>query len=386
MPQTIFINGRFLTQKVTGVQRFCREMTRAIDELLMTEDTPLAARRWVLLTPRNTACDISLGFIETEPCGRLSGHLWEQLELGRRASRGILVSFANSTPLLHKTSITIVHDVLVYRFPQNFSVTYRILHQTMGRLMAARTYIGTVSDFSRSELADVLGLDPKTIFLARNAGTHLANSSVSTDILGRLHLQPGRFFLVVGTGAPNKNLERAFAAFSSLSSSELRMVVVGSRDPAVFKRVAESSDDRIILAGRLSDPELANLYKSAIALVFPSLYEGFGIPPLEAMAHGCPVLSSRIPPVEEVCGDAAVYFEPLSVASIAEAMQQIADNPEHQTEYRIRGATRAKRYSWQDSAHSILNALALLENSKVRDHSRRIAGKPQRPGPYDRRG
>jgi glycosyltransferase involved in cell wall biosynthesis len=364
--RTVFINGRFLTQNLGGVQRFCREVVKALDAQLQQGNCLLGDLRWVLLMPQRAECSLQLRRIEVQKAGGLSGHLWEQVQLPRLAAGGILVNLANSAPLAHRRSLTVLHDAMVYRIPHSFSFFYRSFHQLLGRLIVRRTQIGTVSEFSRGELAAIFGIDPATVFLVPNSCEHIAAVAPDGSVLQRLGLEPGRYFLLVGTPAPNKNMERAIAAFAALRRDGQRFVLVGAGDPAVYGRTARQGTQGVILAGRVADAELVALYRHATALVFPSLYEGFGIPPLEAMLHGCPVLASRIPPVEEVCGEAAQYFDPLSVAAMTEAMRSVIDHTVAAAALRDRGRVRAASFSWPQTAGNLLRAIADVEMSGYR--------------------
>jgi glycosyltransferase involved in cell wall biosynthesis len=154
----------------------------------------------------------------------------------------------------------------------------------------------------------------------------------------------GPFLLYPANPWPHKNHERLFAAFSRVHRArpELRLILTGTgleRLGAVPKGVE--------VRGRVRREELAELYRTASALVFPSLYEGFGQPPLEAMASGTPVAVSRAGSLPEVCGDAALYFEPTSVDEIAEAILAVLDRPDHLIE---RGLKRAAQFTWDATA------------------------------------
>ena len=360
--ELIYINGRFLTQHVGGVQRFCREVVKALDSCLGAGNCPLSDRRWILLVPAGADDAYCLKRIEIRRIGRFGGHLWEQLVLSRAASNGILVNLANSAPLMHRRSITILHDAAVYRLPENFAFLYRTFHRILGWLIARRSKVGTVSEFSRSELASVLGIDPASVFLVPNACEHVLDISPDWSIVERHGLRVPRYFLMVATPAPNKNIDRAISAFASLKAAGIKLVLVGWADRKVFRHISTSNIGDVIFAGRVSDGELMALYRASTALVFPSLYEGFGIPPLEAMLHGCPVMASRIPIVEEVCGEAALYFDPYLVESIAGAMHQLLDNPEIPALFKQRGLVRARQYSWRVTAAKLLAAISEFDS------------------------
>jgi glycosyltransferase involved in cell wall biosynthesis len=150
----------------------------------------------------------------------------------------------------------------------------------------------------------------------------------------------GPFLLYPANWWPHKNHELLLEAFALVSRTrpELRLVLTGAGHPGGLP-------DGVATLGRVSDDRLADLYQSAAAVVFPSLYEGFGLPPLEAMACGCPVAVSRVAALPEVCGDAAVYFDPTSAETIAQGIVDVLDRPA------AGGPERAARFTWEEFAH-----------------------------------
>ena len=159
---------------------------------------------------------------------------------------------------------------------------------------------------------------------------------------------------------PNKNLDFAIRAFEALGDPNQKLVVVGGSAPTVFKSADAASTENILYPGRLTDAEIVALERHATAFVFPSLYEGFGIPPLEAMTQDCPVLAADIPAVKEACGTAALYFDPMKQQQLTEALQLIASDETLREELRAKGRTNITRFSWDKSAVRILDMLAAL--------------------------
>lgn len=358
---TTFINGRFLTQKTSGVQRFAREIVKALDRHLARQESP---GDWVLLAPDKAPDDLDLSVIRQKNAGGLSGHIWEQSQLHAASCRGRLINLCNSGPVLHGRSLTVIHDAMIFRTPENFSISYRALHRTLGHLLSRRGRIATVSEFSKRELAQTIGA--KNVSVIPNSCEHLSSIVPDETVLRRLNIVPKTYLLFVGSPTPNKNIRRAVEAIGIMAGQAPQFVVVGAAASSVFKGDTQETcenpggSDRVIFTGRLTDEEIVALYANAAALLFPSLYEGFGIPPLEAMLLGCPVLSSSIEPAREVCGRAALYFNPEKADDIVRAIRDLATNPQLRNEMTAQGYLRAAEFSWDKSASALLKAISDL--------------------------
>jgi len=358
----IAINGRFLAQKLSGVQRYAREITRALDAMILADPEGLGRRRWRLIVPEGVVSDHPLQTIETVHAGARQGHLWEQWDLMRAAKGQRLVNLGNSGPVLHRDSITVIHDVAVFRTPQNFGSRYGKAHRTLSRLLARTSRLGTVSNFSRQELSAVLGVPTDRVFVAYNGCDHLIGRAADEGVLGELGLQPGRYFLFVGSPAPNKNLPIALDAFAQLNRSDVRFVVAGSLNNAVFGGRTPDEIPGVVVASGKSDEAISALYANAAALVFPSRYEGFGIPPLEAMVHDCPVIASDIPVLRETCGEAAIFFDPDDAATLARLMAEQLDWPDRDVR-RAAARERVALFSWDRGAASLAQAILAADRS-----------------------
>ena len=360
--QTITINGRFMNQPLSGVQRFAREMTLALDRRIAAGNVPdaLKGANWRLVVPRETVVDLDLRSIEIDVFGGGPGHLWEQMALLRWAAGGALIGFGGSGPVLHRRQAVVIHDVTIFRHPQSFKRSYRILHKALGFVLTRTAKIGTVSEFSRGEIASVFRVPVEGIDVIYNAVDHFATIPPDDSIVERLGLTNGQFFLLVGTMKPNKNLDFAIRAFEALRDPAQKLVVVGGSAPTVFKSTGSASTANIRYPGRLTDSEIVALERQATAFVFPSLYEGFGIPPLEAMTQNCPVLAADIPSVRETSGVAALYFDPARQQELTDAMRRIASDEALREDLRSKGRENVARFSWDKSAARILETIASL--------------------------
>jgi glycosyltransferase involved in cell wall biosynthesis len=358
MTPRLYINGRFLTPALTGVPRYASCIVRAMDDALATR--PATGRaEVVLLAPSGAATFPGLHAISMRQIGPLKGHAWDQLTLAADAADGVLLSLCSAGPLLHPRHIVVVHDASVFRIPENFGGAYRTLHRALDRGYARFSQIATVSRFSRNELSEILK-PARPILLTPNAAEHVLAVPPDSTILDRLKLGDAPFFLGLGSVKKNKNFAAAIEALRQ-GPKGTRLVIVGDRNDKVFGLQGTGLDDRVIWAGRCSDSEIVALMRAAHAFVFPSTYEGFGIPALEAMALGCPVLASTAPAVIETCGAGARYFDPRAPAALAALMQETIDEPEAQRAAWIETARRqAASFSWRASAETLLGAAEAL--------------------------
>jgi glycosyltransferase involved in cell wall biosynthesis len=364
----IYINGRFLTHSATGVERYSREVVAAIDRLLEQGDCVPMLRdaEWNLLAPPGTVCDLKLRRIRFREIGVGGGHLWEQLYLLRHSASGRLLSPANSGPIGHPRQIVVIHDAAIYNAPTGYARSYRTYHKLLDHILARSARIATVSQFSRRELASCLGIPSEDILLAPNGTDHFRSVVPDPSIVDRLKLEVGKYFVTLGLSTANKNIPLAIEAYRSLNRQDINLVIVGKESSRTSGAQNLKVYGGVILAGRVTDEEVAGLLRSAIALLFPSRYEGFGIPSLEAMLQGCPVIASTAPAIMEVCGDAALHFHPDDAMKLRDLMQRVLDNPEVAGEMRTKGRCRPDIYQWDATAAALIRGLQDMEAAVAR--------------------
>ncbi|WP_162236626.1 MULTISPECIES: glycosyltransferase family 4 protein [unclassified Sphingomonas] len=353
----LYVNGRFLGRSVTGVERFAHMV---LDRLHDRQPADGRAPGVTILAPPGIEAPAKWPRFAFRTVGSGGGHRWEQLSLPAAARDGVLLGLCNSNPVRPRRALTVIHDAAVYDFGQGFARSYRLLHRTLGRLLARRSHIATVSRFSQARLAAILHLPPTSIAVIPNAADHIRAITPDPAILAKHDLTPGRYLLIVGSFAPNKNLPRTIAAFQSIAGPEDRLVLVGAAVKSFAANGIDAVPDGVILPGRIDDESLMALYAHARALVFPSLYEGFGIPPLEAMQFGTPVVASTIPPVREVCDDAALYCDPEDATAIGTAMRRMLDDDDLHLRLSAAARARALAFRWDDSADRLLEAIAAM--------------------------
>jgi glycosyltransferase involved in cell wall biosynthesis len=353
--QGFAINGKFASQRITGVQRVGYELAMAFQRLF-PEDIELP-----LLIPGDARADVAL--LKAKSVFRwLKGSLWEQLGLPFAAGGRTLLSLCNIGPLFARRQVVMMHDVAVYDLPENYSWKFRLWYRiAFAVLKRNASHIVTVSEFSRQRIMARLGIDASRISVVWNGVDHFDRIAPDTSILSRLNVENDGYVLAVGNLSVGKNLARVLAAIEALSERhDWKFVVVGGCDLRVFNPKAKAGYEmskNIIAAGFVSDGELRALYENAACFLFPSLYEGFGLPPLEAMACGCPVIVSREAALPEVCGDAAMYCDALSVDDIADKVAQMMGDAALRESWRVRGRAHARTFRWDRSARRLLDVL-----------------------------
>lgn len=360
---TCYINGKFTAQPTTGVQRVAARLVQALDA--RAGGPSGLPGRWVLLCPPGGQPP-KLQHIECRVLGRRrrSLHLWEQLQLPLAARDGWLLNLAGSAPFAARRQVCMIHDAAVFDHPEAYSPAFVRWYRLLFRRLARRgDTLLTVSAFSRARLAATLGIEPGRLAVVPNGADHLQGVTADDAVLQRLSLQGQRYFLAVATANPTKNLALLVAAFAALpapavSGAAARLVIVGGANARVFAGVLAPADPpRVLRTGPLDDAPLKALYQHAQALIFPSIYEGFGLPPLEAMACGCAVIASNAAALPEVCGNAALYIDPLDQAALTAAMQRLLDEPALVQRLRQQGPAHAARYTWATSASNLLAAM-----------------------------
>lgn len=347
----IAINGRYLTQGMTGVQRFATEIVAAADRLAGTGAWP-----WARLLHPAGARDAGLATLRTEAVGRRSGQAWEQLDLPRAIGGDFLVNLGNTAPLLAGArQAVVIHDAGAFDTPDSYSFAFRTWYRLLQRRLAhGGAQLLTVSEFSRGRIAAALGVDAAAIGVLPEGGEHVLRHPADASVLARHGLEAGRYALVVGNPAAHKNLAALGAAAEALGTRGLTLAVAGAADPAVFRAGGGVAADAAKVLGRVSDGALRALYESALCLVFPSRYEGFGLPPLEAMVCGCPVVAAAAGAVPEVCGDAALWFDPAEPATLRDALLRLASEPGLPEGLAAAGRARAAQFTWEAAARRLL--------------------------------
>lgn len=350
-----------------GIQRYTAEL---VPELLALDGDALA----LVASPRMLATHDGRARgagVERMARGNFAGNLlrlaWHQAALPRfLRGRGNGVFYSTTidgmiAPVCPQ--VVTVHDLIPLIHPESGPRLRYHFRYVVPRIVRASAAIIAMSEATRRDLARLYAIPPERVHVVhqgyRAAVFNPGAGERSAAVRARFGL--GRYLLATADGRSYKNIPRVLEALARLGREDLQLALVGRTSrkevdlPALAERLGIGA--RVRFLGFVSDEELAALYAGAEAFVFPSLYEGFGIPPLEAMACGCPVIVSDRASLPEVCGEAAIYVDPDRVDAIAEAMGRVVAEPALRAGLRERGLERAAQFSYRQAAGEILSVL-----------------------------
>ncbi|BCS55015.1 glycosyltransferase family 1 protein [Geobacter sp. SVR] len=244
-----------------------------------------------------------------------------------------------------------VHDLMHLHYGNSLQRLY--YNQVIRRLLHNAATVLTVSEYSRNELLSWSGISAEKVVVTHNA--------VGADFSCEgTQYNPGfPYVLYVGNRRIYKNVNRLIEAFSlGCKRSDVKLVLSGTADPELLAIARQAGiADRIIFIGRIKEEDLSAVYRGALAVAYVSLYEGFGLPPLEAMACGTPVLTSNVTSLPEVVGDAALMVDPFDVEAIADGLRRITEDSGLQLDLQTKGLKRVELFSWDISAKKIWEVL-----------------------------
>jgi glycosyltransferase involved in cell wall biosynthesis len=342
----ITVNGRCFSRRVTGVERYAHEISNRIKPGLR------------IIAPGKML-------------GQVSGHLWEQFILPTQLRNDeVLWSPANTGVWTVRRQAVTIHDASVFDHPEWFRPAFVAWTRLSWKILVkhAQTII-TVSEFSCAELKRHLAIPEHKIHVIPNGvgKPFEPQTKQCIDEIREKYNLSKLYFLFVGTHQPRKNLARLFEAFIKLGPSKYTLAVAGEKggvyadsEIRIGKLPQSAFFTHIQFLGYIPDVELPALYSGAAAVIIPSLYEGFGLTALEAMACGAPVIASNTTSFPEVIGDAALLVNPDHVDEIANTMQKIIEDPFLSNTLRESGLQRAAQFTWDESAHKTQSLLESL--------------------------
>lgn len=347
----------------TSTGRYIRELVEHLQDI----DTDLSHRYIVLMKPKDMDLwepkskrfsKIACPYKEFS-LGEQIGLLWQIIRL-----KPDLVHFGMAQqPVLYRgLTITTMHDLTTLRFdnPSKNQLAFRFkqsIYRWVCFIAAHKSKLVLVpSEYVKDDIARAMRTNSRKIRVTYEAGDSLDAKPQSID-----DLEGKQFIMYVGRPNPHKNLGRLIEAFSILKQDipDLHLVLAGKRDP-LFKRherdIVRLGLPDVHFTDKVSDGQLRWLYEHTAAYIFPSLSEGFGLPGLEAMAHGAPVVSSSATSLPEIYGDAARYFDPRDVEDMAKTIRAVLTKSEIREELIKAGTKQVKKYSWQRLAEQTLDA------------------------------
>ncbi len=343
--KTVLINGRFLMQTVTGVQRYAYEVISAMGKI---EKNGL---KFIIAIPDCNGAGKSFDFETICDNSSLSPIIWQQIRLPvlmKKYKADLLWSPCNIGPIYNRNHVISMHDATAFAGPKWFSLMFRTYYKIMFPILGrAAIKTITVSNFSKQELIKYGITDEKKITVLPEGVNPVKFTPNGSNKLNFSYV------LTVSSRDPRKNLARLIEAWEHLPSNvkqQRKLVIAGKETGSFSSEKFNGISDDVHFTGFIPDNDLVSLYSGADVFIFPSLYEGFGLPPLEAMACGCPVIASNVASIPEVCEDAAYYIDPYSTESIAEGLHKLLTDTTLRQDLIKKGLERAKLFSWERSA------------------------------------
>lgn len=331
MPRDIVINGRFLTRRITGVERYGHEILSSIAPGCRVEK-PLQS---------------SSGF---------RGHVWEQFILPQKLdSKSILWSPANTGPLLVSNQALTIHDLSPIEHPEWFRSTFAMWYRLFLPILVKRVRIVfTPSEYIKKRVMLHFGIE--NVKVTPNG---VDSCKFTPEAKQEKYNIPSGYVLFVGSIEPRKNIRALLQAWGEVKDAfPYTWLIIAGSSGHVFQPVKFSNSiERVRFLDYVEDENLPGLYAGASLFVLPSFDEGFGLSPLEAMASGTPVIVSNRGALPEVVGDAGLIFDLSNPDTLSNIMKQCLSDPDLRKSMREKGLARAKLYSWQSTAELIWNTL-----------------------------
>ncbi|SDU24194.1 Glycosyltransferase involved in cell wall bisynthesis [Polaribacter sp. Hel1_33_78] len=343
----IVINARFLTQNTTGVQRYAIEICNRFPKEIKNKKIVFVAPKGHLMNKNK------LNTYDVKQFGSFKGHLWEQIDLInflKKNNNPILLNFGGIGPVYYKNKITYVHDLAFKYYPETFSYLFQKAYNIFVPISARNALrVITVSNYVKKDIETHFKINnTEVVYCAQS--NHFKNLSLKRE----------KIILAVSSLDPRKNFNRIINAYQQLDT-DYKLYFVGAKSKS-FSEIninKESANENIIFTGYLNDNDLIKLYNRASIFIYASLFEGFGMPPLEAQACGCPCIVSNKTSLPEVYLDSVEYCEPESIESIKDKLEFLINNKERRDELVKKGHKNTSRFSWDMSAKKLTSIIEL---------------------------
>jgi glycosyltransferase involved in cell wall biosynthesis len=359
MYQTIAFNGKFFGTEPTGVHRVAEQLIAATDALIAEQSGQGADYALVIRNSVKVPSYRKIMCVQESPLVRRMHRIaWEQTYLPLARRKDFILNLCNLGPLFHRDSATLIHDAQVYSAPESYSLSFRLWYKFLFFFIGRRhRLIVTVSEFSRKELVHYGVASADKIVVVHNGCDHVLQIRPDEGQLATLKLTPGRYVLALANTQKHKNIAILLKAFAKPEMKDVALVLFGGAKQADFENLGHVVPPNVRFAGRISDPELVGLMVNAGALAFPSLTEGFGLPPLEAMALGCPVVAAPFGALPEVCGEAALYADPFDADAWSLKIRSALDDAAVRQSLVSAGRRQAGIFTWKQAARNLFEAV-----------------------------
>lgn len=341
----LFLNGKFYAGATNGVHRVADRLLRELDGQAIAGEAPANWDMRLLLPER---ANWAPRFAAIVPVPQRRGHtqFWEQAVLPIVARGGVLASFANLTPSLHRRKLTMVHDAQFRLSPDSYPARLRWGYRALVPLGARSSRIvATVSDYARDSLATFGIADEGATRVIHNGADHILDTAADGGVLARHGLMAGGYALMFGSAARYKNVAVVFSAFGRAELADLPLVVIGPTRAALVA-AGLTPPASTVFVGAVDDAGLRALYEHAHCLLYPSRTEGFGLPPVEAMLCGCPVVAAPAGAIPEICRDAVTYAGLDAAGDWVDAVVALR-TPAIRAAKTAAGRARARVFTWR---------------------------------------
>lgn len=321
----LIINGRFLHRRISGVERYAREVSQRLPSSVRFARPPQQLKGW-------------------------KGHLWEQIVLPGLVGNEVLWSPANTGPLFTDRQVVTIHDAFPLDHPEwyreEFARWYQLL---LPRLARQAKVVVTVSEYARARISSLLGLPAGSIVVAPGGVDRARFSPLSEAQKNQFRASwglPATYLLFLSPVDPRKNLKGMLAAWEQVREQfpEAVLVIAG------FSGQSQAFGKQVRTIGYVDESCLASLYSAATVFAIPSLDEGFGLPALEALACGVPLLAARAGALPEVAGEAALFVDPTRPEDIARGIETLLGDPALRQELVLKGYAQVRKYTWERTA------------------------------------
>jgi len=251
-----------------------------------------------------------------------------------------------------------IHDAQIFTTPKSYTLPYRIWHRFQQANIGRRhARILTVSEFSRMQLAGYGVTQKDRIGVVLNGVDHVADIAPDLTIVDEIDLTAGKYVLALANIKAHKNIGVLIRAFARPELAHIALLLFGADGRAQFEQQGIYPPPNVRFTDNINDAQLRALYRSALCLAFPSLTEGFGLPPVEAMREGCPSIVSPTGALPEVCGDAAIYADPHDPATWAAEILKLSNDVALRQTLVQRGREQAARFTWDKAARTLIHEL-----------------------------